>query len=157
MPSFSVWNHEKNNLFLTISVMFLNIHRIYFSYFSIEKIKSNYYIFFLKFFQSSFSDRNLIPFQLYLFIKGLTFVILCWSFLISSWFIATVTTYWKHLLSFYWYNLLLLFLLFIQPGESINDPQYLDLFHDIYNTMNKYNQGQTDYLSSIFLYYFDIY
>ena len=38
--------------------------------------------------------------QLYLFIKSLNFVILYGPFLISSWFSATVTAYWKHLLSF---------------------------------------------------------
>ena len=57
MPSLSIWNHLKNDLFLTIWVMFWNISRIYFFIFSIQNIKCNCYIIFLKF----FSNHLLIP------------------------------------------------------------------------------------------------
>ena len=48
-------------------------------------------LFFSNFFQSTFSDRKFIPSHLYLFIKGLLFVIVSACFLISSSFAATVT------------------------------------------------------------------
>ena len=122
MSFFSVWNHQKNYLFFSTWVKFWNISRIYFVYFSIQNIKSKCCISFLNFLQSSFSDEKCIPYQLFLFIKGLIFVILCGLFLIFSWFNATVTAYWKHLLSF----LLIGFIFFlIQLGGSIYDtPQF---------------------------------
>ena len=83
-------NHKQNMFFL----------------FSIRNIKSNFYIIFLKVFAGIFSDGKCIPFQLYLFRKGLIFVVLCRSFLISSWFNVTVTAYWKDL----WYFLLIGFI-----------------------------------------------
>ena len=43
---------------------------------------------------------SFVFYQLYLLIKSLTFDILCDSFLIPSWFNATVAAYWEHLLSF---------------------------------------------------------
>ena len=46
-PSFSVWNHWKNNLFFTILVMFWIINKIYFSFLV---YKSNSEIIFLNFF-----------------------------------------------------------------------------------------------------------
>ena len=42
-------------------------------------------------------------------------------FLISSWFSATVTAYWKHLLYFSLMEFILALLLFIQSRESIYD------------------------------------
>ena len=55
-------------------------------------------LFFSRFFWSSFSDGKFIPSQLYLFIKGLIFVILSGLCPIFLWFNATVTTYSKHFL-----------------------------------------------------------
>ena len=50
-----------------------------------------------------------------------------------------------------------IYVCFIQPGESICDPQDSDLFYDIYNTINKHKRGQTQYLSFIFPTCFDIF
>ena len=82
--------------------------------FSIQNIKSNCYVIFLKFFQLSFSDGKFIPSQSHLFVKDIIFVILCRSFFISSWFKAIVTAYWKHLLSFLLLGSIVAFLFFIQ-------------------------------------------
>ena len=87
---------------LSYVVMFWNISRIYFfSFLAYKTLRGIVWLIFSNFFQSPFSDGKFIPFQLYLFIKGLVFVILCRSFLISSWFNATVTAYWKHFSSFF--------------------------------------------------------
>ena len=51
-----------------------------FFFFSIQSVKSNCYIVFLKFFPIIFSDGKHILSQLYLFVKGLIFVIICSSF-----------------------------------------------------------------------------
>ena len=80
MPSLSIWNHLKNDLFLTIWVMFWNISRIYFFIFSIQNIKCNCYIIFLKFFPIIFWFHLLISSQLFLFIKALIYAVLCGSF-----------------------------------------------------------------------------
>ena len=59
-------------------------------------------LFYLNFFQSFKCDGNSIPFQLYWSIKGLIFDILWGSFLILSWFNATVIAYLKHSLPIFW-------------------------------------------------------
>ena len=83
-----------------IWVMFWNISRIYIYFFSIQNIKSNCYIFFLKFLRITFFWWKMYSLPVISTWKGLIFVILCGSFLITSWFNATVTAYWKHFLSF---------------------------------------------------------
>ena len=55
-----------------------------FSFLAYKTLGAVVRLFFSIFFQSSFSNGKFIPAQLYLFIKGLMFVILCRSFLISS-------------------------------------------------------------------------
>ena len=135
--SFSAWNNYKNNLFFTIWVMFWNISRISFFLFSIQNFKSNCYIFFFKFFQSSFSDGKFIPFQLYFFIKRLIFVILWGSFFIFSWFHVTVPACWKHLLSFLLIGFIAAFLFCIQSGESIYDPPWFGFIYHIYKPITE--------------------
>ena len=90
-----------------------------------------------------FSDEKFIPSNLYLFIKGLIFVILPGFFPISTPFNATVIAYWKHLLS-------LLLMGFIVAFCFLSNQEILyiihhdsDLFYDIYNTLNEHNQRQT--------------
>ena len=95
------------------------------------------------FFQSSFSDGKFILSHLYLFIKGLIFLIPSACFPISSWSNVTVPTYWKHLLSSLLIGFIIAFLFFIQSGESIYDP----LLYDIYNAINDHNRRQNHYLS----------
>ena len=140
-------------MFFRIWVMFWNISKIYFFiFFRIQSIKSNCCI---TFSQSSFSNGKFIPSQLFLFIKGLIFVILCRSFFISSWFNTIVTAYWKHVLP----SLLTGFIVavFVPNQENLYLIHHdLDLFHDIYNRVNKLNQRQTHYLSLI-PNWFDVY
>ena len=64
-----------------------------------------------------------------------------------------VTADWKHLLSFLLIGFIVVFLFFIQSGESIYDPQQLGFYYDIYNIITEHNQRQTHYLSSILLGY----
>ena len=61
-----------------------------FCFLTYKTLKAIVTLFFSIFFQSFFSDGICIPFQLYLFIKGLIFVILSERFPISSSFNATV-------------------------------------------------------------------
>ena len=138
-----------NNLFFTIWVVFGNISRIYFFFFSIQIFKSNCYIIVTNFFQSSFSDWNFIRSQLCLSIKRLIFVIFSGSFPISSWVIATVTAYWRHLLSFLLAGFIYAFVFFIPSGVSVYIQNNSGLFYDIYNTMNEHNKKQTHYVSLI--------
>ena len=84
--------------------MFWNISTIYFSFLTCKTLRATratVTLFLSNFLQKSFCDGKFIPFQLYLFITGLIFVILCRPFLISSWFYTTITTHWKHLLLFF--------------------------------------------------------
>ena len=123
-PIFLHLKSLKKNLFVTVWVMFWNISRIYFFFFSIQNIKSNCYIIFLKFFPIIFFWWKIYSFPV-TFIYDLIFVILFGSFLISSWFNAAVTAYWKHLLSFLLMGFIVAFLLFIHSGESIDYPPRL--------------------------------
>ena len=135
---------------------FLNTSRMYLFFFSMQNINSNCLITFLKFFPIIFFWWKIIPSPLYSFIKDLSLVILSGFFPISSWFYATATACCKHLLSFYWLNLLLLFC-FLSNQENLHMIQHdFDLFYDIYNTINQYNRRQTHYISSI-TNYFDKY
>ena len=110
--------------FFTIWVIFWNLSRICIFFFSVQSIKSNCCIIFLKYFLIIFSWWVILS-LLYLFVKGLIFIILYGSFLISSWFNATVKGYWKHLLSLLLIEFIAAFSLFIQSGKSIYDsPQF---------------------------------
>ena len=136
--------------------LWIFIGRIYVFFFSIQNIKSNCSITFLKIFPIIFFWWKITPSQLYLLIKGLIFVILCGSFFISSWFNVTATAYWKHLLSFLLMGFIV-FICFLSNQENLYIIHHdLDLFYDIYNTITRHNWRQTHYLSSI-LNYFDIY
>ena len=111
----------KKKLFFTVSVVFRNI-RIHF--FSIQHILSNCYIIFF------FLMENLFLSQLYLFIKGLMFVILYGSFL----FLHKLRQLLQHIESICYLLLIGFFVtvfFFLQLGESIYDPpQYgLLLWH----------------------------
>ena len=76
-------------------------------------------LFFSNFFQISFFGEKFIPSQLYLSVKGLIFVILCRSFLISSYFNATVTVSWRYLF-FFIDGIYCIAFLFLYPIESIS-------------------------------------
>ena len=107
-------------------------------------------LFFSFFFQSSFYEGNFISFLLYLFIKGLIFVILSTWFPISSWFNAIVTAYCKHLLPFSLTGFFV-FLFWSNQENLYIIPNNLDLFYDIYNTIwSMWTWSTTNSLPSIF-------
>ena len=128
--------------------MFRNKNIIFFSFLAHETLRATVTLFFSNFFEWSFSDGKFIPSQLYLFIKGLIFVIVCRFFLISSWFkVKKIICYPFLLLKIYD---------FLSNHENLYMIHHnSDLFSDIYNTINEDNPRQTHYLLSI-LNYFDI-
>ena len=78
---------------------------------------------FSSFSQLSFLDGKFIPFQLFLFMKGLIFYFLHKFFPIFSLFNATVVAYWKHLSSSL-IGFMVAFLFLIQSRESIYNPPH---------------------------------
>ena len=142
-------------MFFTIWVIFWNISRIFF-FLAQKTWRAIVTLFFSTFFWLSLSDGKSILSQLHAFIKALSFVIFCRCFSTFYWFNATVTAYWKHVLS----SLLMraiVFFFFLSNQENtyiINHDS--DLLHDIYNTINERNWKQSHNLWSI-LNYFDIY
>ena len=90
MLSFSIWNYHKKSIFFMLWVKFWNVDRTYFFFF----ITKNTFFLIILFWWITY------PFQItYISIKCLSFDIFCKFFPISSWFNATVSTNWKHLLS----------------------------------------------------------
>ena len=110
----------------------------YIFFLAYKTIRAVVTLFFSIFFQSSFSDRKVIPFQAYLFINGLIFGYYLRDFFISSWFNATVTAYWKDLLYSLLMEFIVAFLLFIQSRESLHDPPKFGFIYDMSNTVNKH-------------------
>ena len=78
-----------------MSVMFSNISRIYFSILAYKTLGGIVTLFFSNCLQSppSPSDGKIVTSHLYLFLKGLIFVIISGSFSITSRFYATITAY----------------------------------------------------------------
>ena len=83
-----------------------------FSFLGYKTFRAIVTLFFSNFFQSSFSDGKFVPFQFYLFIKDLIFLILYGYFFISSWLNATITAYWKHSLPFLLIEFIVVFFVF---------------------------------------------
>ena len=140
-------------MFFTTWVMFRNISRIFFL--AQKTWRAIVTLFFSTFFQLSLSDGKSILSQLHAFIKALSFVIFCRCFSTFYWFNATVTAYWKHVLSSLLMRAIVFSFFLIQSGEYIYNHDS-DLLHDIYNTINERNWKQSHNLWSI-LNYFDIY
>ena len=133
---------------------------MYFSFFSIQNIKSNCYVIFLGFsFNHPFSDGKSIPSQLYLFIKGLIFVILCGSlfflFLIDITQLLQLIENICYLFidGIYWY----FFCFLSNYGNLYMIHHDSDLFYDVCNTITEHSQTQTHYLSSILNYFLSIF
>ena len=89
----------KNNLLFKIWIMFWCISRIYFSFLAYKRLRAIVELFSSIFFELSFSIGKSISCEL-LTVNSVIFVIFCGSFLTSTWFNVTATTYWKHLLYF---------------------------------------------------------
>ena len=136
--------------------MFWNKNKIFFFIFRVQNIKSNCYIIFLKCFQIIIFWWKIYSFQLYLFIKGLIFVILCRSFF----FFHNLTRLLQRIESsfylFSWWDLFLLSCFLSSWENRYNIHHDWDLFYDIYNTLTTHSQRQNHCLSLI-LNYFDIY
>ena len=100
-----------------------------FSFLAYKILRATVKLFFSNSFQSFFSDGKFLSFQLYLFIKGLVFVILCRSFL----FLYNLTRLLQRIESIYY---LFCAFLFLPNQENLYMIQHnLDLFSDIYNTI----------------------
>ena len=127
--------------------MFLDVSRIYFFFFSIQNIKNNCYIFFLKFFQIIFLWWK-IDFFLVIFIY-IRFNF-CYSF-----------SMFPYLFMIYRYCSSIMKASIISSIDMIScccfcflsnqENLYMihhnsDLFYSISNTTNEYNQGQNHYL-----------
>ena len=103
-----------------------------------QNIKSNCSIISLNSFPIIFADGKCIPSNLFIYKRfNLWFLVDVFLF-----FHATVTAYWKYLLSFLLIGFIVafLFLLFLSNQENlymIN--QNSDIFYDIYDTINEHN------------------
>ena len=145
-------------MIFTIWAMFWNISSIYFFFFSIQDIKSNNYIIFLKFFSIIFFWWKIYPFPVIFIYKRFIFgYSLRIFFLIFSWFNATVTAYWKHLLSFFLIGFIVAVCFLSNQENLYMIHQDSDLYYDVYNAINEYNQRQTHYFSLNLSMYFDIF
>ena len=114
----------KNNAFFTIWVMFSNINRIYFFFFSIQNIKRNCSIILSNIPRSSFSGGKLIPSQL-IYLWNVLFLS---SFADLFFFLFPHNLTWLlwHIESIYYFLLIgyVTFPFFIQSRESIYDPPW---------------------------------
>ena len=156
-PVFSPFGIIKKNTtcFFTIWVIFCNISRIYFFFLSVQNIKSNCYIIFLKFFLITFFWWKTYSLLVIFTYKRFNFCTLCVSFLNPSWLNATVTANWKHL-SF----LLIEFIAFLFLSNQENlymIHHHSHLFYNICNTINGHNQRRNHHLSLILRIQFDIF
>ena len=132
-----------------IWVMFWNISTIFtFSFLAYKTLRANITLFFSILLQSFFFWWKIYSFALIFICKRFYF---CYSFRTfswsSSWLNATVTAYWKHLLFFYGWDLLLLFC-FLSNQENLYVIHYeYDFFYGYHDTINEPNLRQTHYLS----------
>ena len=129
-------------------------HDILFSFFTYKTLRAIFTLSCKNCFQSS-SDGKVIPSHLLLLMNVLIFVILSACFLISSWSNATVTAYWKHLLSFLLMGFIVASLSFIQSGESKYDPPWFGfiLWHLYYNKWTWSNTNSLPFIDSKLFWY----
>ena len=105
-------------MFFLTWVMFWKIHRIYIFFFSMRNIKSNCQIMFLKHFPIIFWWK--ISFFLVTFIYKTFNFCYFWGILFQwSWFNATVTAYWKHLLIIFFIDRIYCCFWNFYPGRRI--------------------------------------
>ena len=145
MPSFSIGIIKRKNCFSQFELCFETQAGYLFSF---------YKTLFTNFFQSSFSDGKLISSELYLFIKGLIFVVLSGFFL----FLHDLTRLLQHIESiyylFYWWDLLLLFCILANHENLYMIHHNLVLFYNIYSTISEHN-WRPNYCLSLIPNYFD--
>ena len=138
-------------MFFTIWFMFWNISRLYLFFFSIQNIKNNCYIIFLKHFLIIFFWWIVYFFPVIFINKRLNFCYILWIV-----FYFLIIYHDCYSISFSLIGFIVAFLL-LSNQENLYMIHYdSDLFYDIYNTITENNQGQTNYLSLI-VNYFDIY
>ena len=136
IPSFSIWNYKKNNLFSRIWILFWNIGKIYFSFLACKALTAVVRLFFSNFIMG------------YLFFPSFIYLLKVWFLLFFEdlfLFLHDLTQLLHRIESifyfFYWLDLLLFFFVFFYPIKRI----YLqfhhnsDLLYDIYNTINEHN------------------
>ena len=126
-------------------------------FFSIQNIKSNCFIIFLKLFWNIFSWLKIYFFPVISIYKKLNF---CYSLWIFFWFLHDLMQLLKCIENicylFNWWNLLLLFCFLSNQQNLYAIYHNTDFFYDICHTINEHNRKQTHYLSLI-INHFDIY
>ena len=137
--------------------MFGNIIRIHFFFFSIQNIKSNCYVIFLKYFPIIFFRWKIFLFPVIFTSKRFNFVCSLWIFFYFFMIWRDCYSVLKTFVIFFIDEIYCCFFCFLSNQENLHMiHRNSDLFYDIYNTINEDNGRQTHYLSSI-LTYFDIY
>ena len=134
--------------------MLSDISRIYFSALVYKTLSAIATLYSSMFFLTRFSDGLFIPFWLCLFIKDLIFIFLCISFLIFHALTQLLQCIENIGYPFFWWNLLLLFSFLSNQENLYMIPYDSDLFHYIYNTINKQNRRQTFIGYKLFWYLF---
>ena len=137
MPSFSIGIIKRKNCFSQFELCFETQAGYLFSFY--KTLRAIVILFFSNFFQSSFSDGNLISSELYLFIKGLIFIVLSGFFL----FLHDLTRLLQHIESIYYLfyrrDLLLLFCILANQENLYMIHNNLVLFYNIYSTISEHN------------------
>ena len=126
---------------------------IFFLFFTCKKLKTIVRLFFLKLFPIIFFWWKTYSSPFIFIDKRFNFCYYICMFSYFSRFNTTVTAYWKHLLSLLLIRFVVAFFVFYPVKRIYNG---LDLFYDIYNTINEHTQRQTHHLSLI-PNYFNIY
>ena len=132
---FSVWNHQKNNLFFTIWVMFWNIGRIsFFSFLAYKTLRAVVTLFSQFFCSIIFFWWKIYSFPFIFIFKRFNF---CYSFSMFSYFFHNLMQLLQRIESIYyllyWQDLLLLFYFLVSQENLHMIHLDLNLFYDIYN------------------------
>ena len=132
LESLGIWKHQKNNLFFTIWDMFWNISRTYVSFFSIQNIKSNCYVIFLKHFAISLFWWKKYSFLVIFIYIRFNF---CYFLRMLFYFFYDLKRLFQHIENisyhFYWWYLLLLSCFLSNRVNVCMIHHNSDLFYDI--------------------------
>ena len=129
---------------MTVLAMFWNISRIYFFFYSMQIIKSNCYVIFLKFLSNHLFLMEICSYQVMFLQKRFN---LCYSLWIFFLFPHNLTRLLQHIESIYYLFLLVAFCILSNQGNQYMVCFDWDLFYDIYNTITEHNQRNSLYFS----------
>ena len=114
-----------------------------------KSLRATATLFFSNFWSDIFFFRKCIPFQLYLCIKGLIFVVFWGYFFISSYLMRLLQCTENICCLSYEWKILSIFCFSSNHENQYMIHQDSDLFYDIDNSINEHSQRQTHYLSSM--------